>query len=123
MYNDRDFSELKGKTLKSVVGMNVGNDEIFFTTSTGEIYRMWHKQNCCESVTIDDVCGEVDDILNEEILIAEEVTNRDDRPRSKWDYSYTWTFYKLATRKGYVTIRWYGTSNGYYSENVDFTKV
>ena len=32
-------------------------------------------------------------------------------------------WYKFGTIKGYVTVRWYGESNGYYSEEVNFERV
>ena len=84
--------------------------------------------DCCESVYVEDVIGDLMDLFNTPLLMAEEVTS-DVHPHDKKtdpDYvedSFTWTFYKLATKKGYVTIRWFGESNGYYSESVDFCKL
>lgn len=120
-----NFSELKGKTLKEIRGLKTGNDNVRFITEEGEVYHMFHDQECCEDVRIEDVCGDVDDLIGSEILMAEEASNYcgGEGRLSEYDDSYTWTFYKLATIKGYVTIRWYGTSNGYYSEDVDFEKV
>jgi hypothetical protein len=80
---------------------------------------MFHERDCCEQVFLDDVIGDIDDLLNNPILIAEVSTNRDN-PKNEYDESCTWTFYKIATINGYVDLRWYGTSNGYYSEEVDF---
>lgn len=116
---------LVGKTLASISG-NAGDDEMMFTTTDGEKYRMFHYQDCCEYVRIEDIDGDLSDLIGVPILVAEEVTNEDESPFADDccpPESFTWTFYKFATVKGYVTIRWLGTSNGYYSESVDFERV
>ncbi|PEM65308.1 hypothetical protein CN613_25530 [Bacillus pseudomycoides] len=108
---------LKDKIITGI--QRVGDDELHFKTEDGETYKMFHRQNCCESVYIESIVGELDDLLNSPVLMAEEVEQAGDS--SSWGTS-TWTFYKLATLKGYVTIRWLGESNGCYSESVDFVK-
>lgn len=83
------------------------------------VYNIDHQQACCESVYIEDVVGDINDILNSPILRAEERTD-DGRGEAS---ATQWTFYELATIKGSVTIRWYGMSNGYYSVSVTFERV
>ena len=107
-----DFNELEGKTLKKI---DATDDSITFFTIEGETFRMFHEQDCCESVYVEDVNGDFSDIIGTPIISAKEKTNEDD--------SCTWTFYDIRTIKGSVTIRWYGTSNGYYSESVDFIRL
>ena len=114
-----NISALVGKTLTEIVVSNY-DDEIMFKTNNGEIYKMYHEQDCYESVTIEDICGDLNCLVGTPILQAKESTNNENPKNPQYDESYTWTFYKLATIKGYVTIRWYGESNGYYSESVDF---
>ena len=121
-WNEISFSDLKGKILKNTTGICKDSDEVVFECTDGTKYRMCHHQDCCESVRIEDVCGDVEDLLNSEILIAEEVIGENIPPKEEGHESYKWTFYKLATVKGYVDIRWYGVSNGYYSESVSFEK-
>lgn len=113
------FSDLKGKVLTSVE--NVKNDELIFTLENGEKYKLHHYQCCCENVSIEDINGDLEDLIGTPILLAEESSN--DMSDKDDYYSATWTFYRLATKKGYVDIRWVGESNGYYSESVDFDKV
>lgn len=113
-----DFSTLKGKRILEIQGMISGSDVILFRVSRHGWYAMHHEQDCCETVAVEDVCGNPVDLLRDPILLAEEVTNRGE---TDWG-TQTWTFYKLATVRGYVTIRWLGTSNGYYSEAVTFCR-
>ena len=114
-----NFDVLKGKIITKIIGLEKDCEEVVFTCLDGSVYAMYHEQCCCESVSIEDVCGDVTDLLNIPILVAEESTKEvEDEEKSE-----TWTFYKLATIKGSVDIRWYGTSNGYYSERVSFVCV
>jgi hypothetical protein len=118
-----NVSKLLGLTLKSV--RNDANERIEFETDTGRKFSMWHDQDCCESVTIEDIVGDLNDLVGAPILLAEQVTS--EKPPEGYTPEYepesqTWTFYKFATIKGSVTIRWYGTSNGYYSERVRFSE-
>lgn len=119
--NDVNINELIGKTLTKIIR---ANDEMFFNTNDGMKYKMYHDQDCCECVSIEDICGVLDDLIDSPILMAEESSNSENpKEVSCEDDSFTWTFYKLATIKGYVTIRWYGKSNGCYSESVSFELV
>ncbi|MCW2463367.1 DUF7448 domain-containing protein [Elizabethkingia anophelis] len=116
-----NFSFLKGKMLTSVVNNN--NDEIIFTLENGSKYKLFHQQQCCESVYIEDINGDLTDLIGSPILLAEESSNDMSDIADLGSYSQTWTFYRLATKKGYVDIRWVGTSNGCYSETADFEEV
>jgi hypothetical protein len=117
-----DFSTLQGKILTAIVG-HKGDDEITFTCADGTKYKLLHYQDCCESVEVESVIGDYANLLNTPILLAEEASSTDCPAGSTASESDTWTFYKLRTIKGSVDIRWHGSSNGYYSERVDFEEV
>ncbi len=114
------INEFKGKTFVSVT---VANDagSVDFRMSDGSGFIMGHHQDCCESMTVE-VAGDISDLINHEIIMAEEVSSTD-HPAPPNAESYTWTFYKFGTVKGYVTLRFLGESNGYYSESVDIDRV
>jgi len=114
------FEELLGKTLVDVKVNQGGDDSIEFVTDKGDIYKQYHDQDCCEAVDIEDICGNVKDLIGSPITLATETS--DGGETGKCDHQ-TWTFYNIGTVKGTVSIRWYGRSNGYYSERVDFKKL
>lgn len=120
-----DFSELVGKTFNSVVVAD-NNSRVEFYTRDGDIYALFHDQDCCEHVYVESVIGDLSDLVGVPILVAEEATSNETPAGYVHDYkpvSQTWTFYKLRTIKGSVDIRWFGESNGYYSESVTFDEL
>lgn len=127
-YYDQDTRE----NLKALVGQTVTAIErepsgegvlLRLHLADGTTMAFIHEQDCCERVSLDDVEGRDEDIIGSPITLAEEVSETPAEPADPSDKKYgtfTWTFYRLATIKGYMTIKFYGSSNGYYSESVDF---
>jgi hypothetical protein len=114
MHKPAAFSDLRGKTLTKVTPSETA-DEILFETSDGLKYRMCHFQDCCESVGINEIAGDLDDLIGREIKHVEESDVEQD--------NYLSTFYTLRTDAGTVQITWGANLDTYYSTNVDFVLV
>ncbi len=119
-----DISDLINKTMVRVEQTEVvGEDALVMETDDGMVYTFAHSRDCCESVTIESITGDLSDLVGSPLTMAEE-SSQDGKeaglafPGEYTPDSSTWTFYKFATIKGYVDVRFFGESNGYYSESV-----
>lgn len=110
-------------TINEIIGLTPSyirqtDEEIVMQFTNGASCKWYHSQDCCESVTVNDVVGDFGDLLHHPILVAEERVCENENA----DYEHeTWTFYAFRSMGGSVDVRWLGSSNGYYSESVDFT--
>jgi len=134
--SEAKFTDLLGLTIEKIE--NINNQELIFYTrhpyynsKEKKVFRMFHYHECCEDVEIEEITGDINDLIDSPILMAAEEVS-EIKPNNGKEYNIfeegsnsekTWTFYKLATIKGYVDIRWFGSSNGYYSTRVDFEEV
>lgn len=122
----QNFGDLKGHTLTEC--FKTGDEgELHFVLEDGRQFKLYHSQDCCEYVYIESIVGDLSDLVGSPLTMAEEVESlpltEEQQSMRGGDDSFTWTFYKLATVKGYVDVRWFGSSNGYYSESVDFCQA
>lgn len=104
----------KGKT---VIDMTLDSYEMTLIFHDLSFIHFEHMQDCCETVEIEDVIGDMKDLLFKPLEMIEEICNYENDEYG----SSTWTFYKFRTMNGDVTVRWLGNSNGYYSESVDWS--
>ncbi|MFA5174666.1 MAG: hypothetical protein WC438_05790 [Candidatus Pacearchaeota archaeon] len=70
--NEKDIKELIGKIITSI---EITYKSIIFTMLNKEKYIMCHDQDCCELVEIEDIIGDVSDLLNTPILSFTEDTS------------------------------------------------
>ena len=108
------INNMVNKIPVNIIGAEEGSEELIFEMEDGSKYTFYHSPDCCEAVSILDICGDVKDLLQQPLLQATEVVHEADINGGHE----TWTFYIFRNVKGTVTVRWYGSSNGYYSEEV-----
>lgn len=102
-------------------------DEINMDFSDGARVSIGHDQECCEMVEVEEVAGDWDDLIGTPLLVAEKRTREEPLDPRPEDFIHDdlelWTFYTFRSVKGTVDVRFYGSSNGYYSVGVstDFT--
>lgn len=114
----KSFEELKGQTITSI---EHNENEAVFTTSEGKRYQLYHDQDCCESVLIQSVEGDIQSVLNSPIDLAyEKIAHEDENGQHE---SVTYSDFILETENVRLVLKWVGESNGYYSESVTFIEL
>ncbi len=121
-YKHLDAAALRGKTITAVKLKQPkgGDDYIEFQTDSG-CFRMHHHQDCCESVKIESIAGDLKSLIGSALIVATQEVS-DNHTEKGYD-SWTKTIYQFETRDAKVTINWLGESNGYYSESVDIDQI
>lgn len=108
---------LLGLTLTKVD--NQDDNEVVIATADRS-FRLYHDQDCCECVRVEDITGNLSDLIGSPLTEVREVIESGE---GRGDDHYTRTTFHFATAKGSASICWLGTSNGYYSESVSFSEV
>jgi len=114
------FSILKNQTITDI---SSDYESVTFKT-VDKTYRLEHYQDCCESVRLENVIGDIKNILNVPITLAEEDNPGDpDWYSESYNDSHTWSVFILEAGGKRVEFWFLGESNGYYGESVDFVEI
>lgn len=92
-------------------------ERIFFVLADGTMVAFWHYKDCCESVYCEDIEGDLFDLIGRPLVVSETAYHSPENHQRGVE-SETWTYYRIGTPKGMVSLRWLGSSSGYYSEHV-----
>lgn len=126
-------STLIGATIRKVKGMKSGSSEVVLKMDRRTL-TMGHRQSCCESVELIDVCGDPDGLIGGIIGVFEvRVGTRTKMKKQRGWLSETtedavawkeYTFYEIRTSRGDVTLRWGepdNLDNNRYGEDITLT--
>lgn len=100
-----------------------GKGEIMLTTESGRKIRIYHEQDCCESVRIEDTEGNWHNLIGKVIVEVNYDIDPSGAPMPEYPDSWTRTNLTFKVNDATVISKWIGESNGYYSESVDIEEI
>lgn len=117
--------ELAGKTIINLD--DSANGDLRFTMDDGSVYEMGYIPDCCATCDIESGLSDLQAMVGQK-LVSVSMDTSSERPAdvAKPEYepeSQTWTFYTFRSNEATAQLRWFGESNGYYSESVTFRCV
>lgn len=109
---------------KTITDIKNDNDDLTIVCSDGKEYSYYHSQDCCEHVRQIKIIGEIQDILDCPITLAEDDNPSDPEWYKEGYYdSHTWSVLILESEHGRVEFWYLGESNGYYGESMSFEEI
>ena len=91
--NTFNLEGLKEKIITKIE--KIKEEELIFYCEDGSKYKMYHEQDCCENVSIEDICDDLNDLIGVPVLMAEEIFKEQElTPLGEYDNSYTWFIIK-----------------------------
>jgi hypothetical protein len=122
-----ECTELEAIIGETVTGIDFFNDpyrrlpkEVLITMKSGKQLRLYHDQDCCETVELVSIDGDICKLIGKPILSTELGVDEDYDGPEIGDDSGTETKITLRCDDETVIMRWIGESNGYYGEQLDF---
>lgn len=101
---------LLGFTL-SAVERDEDDEVITFTRTDGVQVKMYHEQECCEHVWVEEIHGDLQALVGYPLTTAEVYTR--DGGESEDGDDRMFTFYRIGNERHLATIRWCGESHHY----------
>lgn len=95
----------------SAVEHNDDDEVITFTRTDGVQVKMYHEQECCEHVRVEEIHGDLQALVGYPLTTAEVFTR--DGGESEDGDDRMFTFYRIGNERHLATIRWCGESHHY----------
>lgn len=107
------MSELVGETIKVI---KAEKESVYIEMESGKAWHIYHMYDCCETVFVYRIDGEIADLLGKEVTRFEEEQTDEFLFGHEPCESHTWTIYTIVAGGYKVVFYWLGESNGYYME-------